>query len=75
MKEYEIVHQVYNPCSGDQNADVDIQQAAIENLDGYMKQRLGDLKATMEVETLADGSTVYHVNAAGQLQKFTFTEL
>ena len=75
MKEYEIVHQVYNPCSGDQNADVDIREAAIEDLDSYMKQELGDLKDSMEKELLADGSKVFHVDAAGQLQKFTFTEI
>ena len=40
-----------------------------------MKQELGDLKASMEKELLADGSTVFHVDAAGQLQKFTFTEI
>ena len=75
MKEYEVVHEIFNQCSGNQMRDVFIEEAAISDLDAYVKSRHTEKSASFEREDLADGTIVYHVDIAGLLQRYTFTEL
>ena len=75
MKEYEVVHEIFNQCSGNQMRDVCIEEAFIEDLETYVKSRHTEPSATFAREDLADGTVLYHVNIAGLLQRYTFTEL
>lgn len=75
MKEYEVVHEIFNQCSGNQMRDVFIEEARIADLDEYVKSRHKEESASFEREDLADGTVMIHVNVAGLLQRYTFTEL
>ena len=70
MKEYEVVHEIFNECANNQMRDVFIEEVPIENLEEYVKQH-----HEIEREDLADGTVVYHVNTSGLLQRYTFTEI
>ncbi len=73
MKKYEVVYQIFNPCSGDQTAKVDIQEAFIDDLDLYVKRKFNKIPLEYEKEETSDGVTVYHIKAGGMLEKMTFT--
>lgn len=75
MKEYEVVHEIFNQCSGNQMRDVFIEEAFIEDLEAYVKSRHGEESAEFQREDLEDGTVMIHVNVAGLLQRYTFTEL
>ena len=75
MKEYEVVHEIFNRCSGNQMRDVFIEEAEIEDLEVYMTSRHQDREFTFEREDLEDGTVIYHVNTSGLLQRYTFTEI
>lgn len=78
MKEYEMVWEIFNQCSGNQMRDVFIEEVSLEGeaaVDAKVKQLCKAEKAEIDKEVLADGSLVYHVNASGLLQKYTFTEI
>ncbi len=75
MKEYEVVHEIFNQCSGNQMRDVFIEEAQIADLEEYVKSRHKEGSASFEREDLADGTVMFHVNVAGLLQRYTFTEL
>ena len=75
MKEYEVVHEIFNQCSNNQMRDVFIEEVPIEDLEAYVVSRhQGERDFTYEREDLADGTVVYHVNTSGLLQRYTFTE-
>ena len=76
MKEYEVVHEIFNQCSNNQMRDVFIEEVPIEDLEAYVVSRhQGERDFTYEREDLADGTVVYHVNTSGLLQRYTFTEI
>jgi len=78
MKEYEMVWEIFNQCSGNQMRDVFIEEVSLEGetaVDAKVKQLCKAENAEIDKEVLADGSLVYHVNASGLLQKYTFTEI
>ena len=72
MKEYEVVHEIFNQCSNNQMRDVFIEEVPIEDL---VSRHQGERDFTYEREDLADGTVVYHVNTSGLLQRYTFTEI
>ena len=75
MKEYEVVHEIFNQCSGNQMRDVFIEEVEIADLEAYVTSRHQDKDFTFEREELGDGTVIYHVNTSGILQRYTFTEL
>lgn len=76
MKEYEVVHEIFNQCSGNQMRDVFIEEAEIDDLEAYVTSRHQNEKDfTFEREDLEDGTVIYHVNTSGLLQRYTFTEI
>lgn len=75
MKEYEVVHEIFNQCSGNQMRDVFIEETFIEDLEAYVTSRHKDKDFTFEREEMEDGTVIFHVNTAGLLQRYTFTEI
>lgn len=76
MKEYEVVHEIFNECANNQMRDVFIEEVPIDDLEEYVrKHHEKERDFTFEREDLADGTVVYHVNASGLLQRYTFTEI
>lgn len=78
MKEYEMVREIFNECANNQMRDVFIEEIVLDGeaaVDAKVAQLCEAEGAAIEKEVLADGSLVYHVNAHGLLQRYTFTEI
>ena len=78
MKEYEMVWEIFNECANNQMRDVFIEELSLDGeaaVDAKVAELCKDDQAEIEKEVLADGSLVYHVNAHGLMQRYTFTEI
>lgn len=74
-KEYEVVHEIFNECANNQMRDVFFQEAVIDDLEEYVRSRHKDKDVELNREDLADGTVIYHVNAGGLMQRYTFSEI
>ncbi len=75
MKEYEVVHEIFNECANNQMRDVFFDEVMLEDQEAYIRGKHKDNDLKLEREELADGTILYHVNASGILQRYTFTEI
>lgn len=75
MKEYEVVHEIFNECANNQMRDVFFEEVMIEDLEAYIRSKHKDKDLKLEREELADGTVIYHVETAGISQRYTFTEI
>lgn len=75
MKEYEVVHEIFNECANNQMRDVFFDEVMLEDPEAYIRGKHKDHDLKLEREELADGTILYHVNASGILQRYTFTEI
>lgn len=75
MKEYEVVHEIFNECANNQMRDVFFEEVMIADPEQYIRSKHRDKDLKMEREELADGTIVYHVNTSGIAQRYTFTEI
>lgn len=76
LKEYEVVHEIFNLCSGNQMRDVFIEEVEIpdEAFEDYIRGRHKEKEITMEREDLEDGTVRYTVMTAEIKQRYTFAE-
>ena len=74
-KEYEVVHEIFNECANNQMRDVFFEEAVIDDLEEYVRSRHKDKDVELKREDLADGTVIYHVNAGGLMQRYTFSEI
>lgn len=75
MKEYEVVYEIFNECANNQMRDVFFEEVMIDDLEKYIRNKHKDANLKMERDELSDGTIVYHVESAGMLQRYTFTEI
>ncbi|MEZ3503948.1 MAG: hypothetical protein K1W25_10935 [Lachnospiraceae bacterium] len=75
MKEYEVIHEIFNECANNQMRDVFFEEVMIEDLEAYIRGKHKDSDLKMEREELADGTIIYHVESAGISQRYSFTEI
>lgn len=75
MKEYELIHEIFNECANNQMRDVFFEEVMIEDLEAYIRGKHKDSDLKMEREELADGTIIYHVESAGISQRYSFTEM
>ena len=75
-KEYEVVHEIFNLCSGNQMRDVFIEEVEIadEAFESYIRGRHKEKELILEREDLDDGTVRYVVMTAEIKQRYTFTE-
>ena len=75
MKEYEVVHEIFNLCSGNQTRDVFIEEIEIPEgaFEEYIRSRHKEKEIILEREDLADGSVIYVVMTAEIKQRYTFS--
>ena len=75
-KEYEVVHEIFNLCSGNQMRDVFIEEVEItdEAFESYIRGRHKEKELSLEREDLEDGTVRYVVMTAEIKQRYTFTE-
>ena len=65
MKEYEVVHEIFNECANNQMRDVFFEEVALDDPEQYIRSRHKDRELKIEREDLEDGTIVYHVRLPG----------
>ena len=76
MREYEVVHEIFNLCSGNQMRDVFIEEIEIPEgaFEEYIRSRHKEKDITLEREDLPDGNVRYTVLTAEIKQRYSFTK-
>ncbi len=74
-KTYEMVWEIFNECANNQMRDVFFKEIETDDVEREVQRLCKDENAEITCEDMADGSIVFHVNASGLLQKYTFTEV
>ena len=75
MKEYEIVHEIFNECANNQMRDVFFEEAEVEDPETYVRARHKDKELHLEKEVREDGTIVVDIESAGLKQRYSFTEI
>ena len=76
MKEYEIVHEIFNSCSGNQMRDVYITEELVDDPEAYLKRKFaGDPDFSYEINRQDDTCIIFDVLSSGLRQRFGFTLL
>ena len=75
MKEYEIIHEIFNKCSGNQMRDVFVTEEEVADPESYVRSRHGDKEINLEKTVMPDGTTIFDLNLSGQKQRYSFTEI
>ncbi len=75
MKEYEIVHEIFNECANNQMRDVFFEEAEVEDPETYVRTRHKDKELHLEKEVREDGTVVVDIESAGLKQRYSFTEI
>ena len=75
MKEYEVIHEIFNKCSGNQMRDVYVSEEEVADLEAYVRARHGDKKIEIEKTVMPDGVVIFDLNLSGQKQRYSFTEI
>ena len=75
LKEYEVVHEIFNLCSGNQMRDVFIEEIEIPEgeFENYIRNRHKEKDIVLEREDLEDGTVRYIVMTAEIKQRYTFS--
>ena len=75
MKEYEIVHEIFNKCSGNQMRDVFVEERELEDPEQFVRSRHADRELVLTKDTLPDGTVLIDLELSGSRQRYSFTEL
>ncbi|MCD8250410.1 MAG: hypothetical protein LUC60_11340 [Lachnospiraceae bacterium] len=75
MKEYEVVHEIFNECANNQMRDVFFEELTLDDPEQYIRNKHKDKELSLEREDLADGTIIYNVETSGISQRYTFTEI
>ena len=73
MKQYEMIREIFNKCSGNQMRDVFVSEIESDNLDEYVKQYLVGGEIAVEKSENSEGAIVYDFTIDGLLQRLTFS--
>ena len=61
MKEYEIVHEIFNECANNQMRDVFFDEIETDDPEAYIRQKFPDKNLKYEKTVEADGSLVFDI--------------
>ena len=76
MKEFELVHEIFNQCSGNQMRDVDFSEVQTDDPRAWVENFLRSHKnVEITEDTLTPGTYIYDVDADGLHERFSFTEI
>ena len=73
MAEYELIHEIKNPCRNNQMRDVFFEEVECDDPESYVRRALKGKVIELSREDGADGQVVIHAVADGLIQKFVFT--
>lgn len=75
MKRYETVWEIFNSCANNQMRDVFFDEIETDSPEEFIRAKFQGGDLSYEKETLADGTTVFYLNASGIRQRYSFTEV
>lgn len=77
MKEYEVIHEIFNQCPGNKTRDNFIEEIEIEEMpEEWVRRKFREEKEfQLEKTEKADGSVVFDVMTARIHQRYTFSEI
>jgi hypothetical protein len=75
MKEYEMIREIFNRCSGNQMRDVHISTVETDDVEEYVRAFIDDPSARVERRDEPDGTIIFDIEVAGLLQRYGFSPL
>ena len=76
MKEYELVHEIFNQCSGNQMRDVDFREIETDDPRAWVENFLRSHKSVeISEDAFTPGTYIFDVTADGLHERFSFTEI
>ena len=71
---YELIHEIFNKCSGNQMRDVFVSTVETDDTEAYLRSVLVGTDISIERTETRDG-VIYDVVTDGLPQRFSFTEV
>lgn len=75
MTEYEIVHEIFNQCSGNQMRDIFISEESVADPEQYVRSRHADASIALQKEVREDGTVIIDLDLSGLRQRYSFTPI
>jgi hypothetical protein len=72
-KQYEVIWEIFNKCSGNQMRDVFFEEIETDDPDAYARGRFKGSSVAREAGK--DGALVYEIEDSGLRQRFSLTEI
>ena len=73
MKEYEIVHEIFNECANNQMRDVFFEEVETEDPMEYVRGLLKGKNVELSREDGPEGAVTVYAACDGLIQRFLFT--
>ena len=75
MKRYELVKENLGYCPGNRGRKTAIEEVEVADLDEYIKNLHSEKSYKYEKEEMPGGVVIYHLDVAGVVERYTFTEI
>lgn len=73
--EYELIHEIRNPCRGNQMRDVFFREVRCDDPESYVRAYLGGRITELRAEAKTDGQMVIHAVSDSMVHRFDFCPL
>lgn len=73
--EYELIHEIKNPCRGNQMRDIFFQEIRCEDPEAYVRELLNERITELTAQAGRDGQVVIHAAADSLVHRFDFCPL
>ena len=75
MKEYEMIREIFNSCSGNQMRDVFFEEVKTDDPDEFIKHFCVGSDIKVEKNVSSNGVIIYDINTDGMFQRVSLTEI
>ena len=73
-KQYEVIWEIFNKCSGNQMRDVFFEEIETDDPDAYVANRFQNCTITPDKTGSATKTLIYDIEAEGLRQRISLTE-
>ena len=75
MKEYEVIWEIFNKCTGNQMRDVVVEEMELSDPEAYVKEKFQGKEVSYDKTVLEDGTIIFDILTSGIKQRCSFTEI
>ena len=75
MKEYEVVHEIFNECANNQMRDVFVEELELDDPEEYIRNKFKGKEVSYEKTALEDGTIIFDITTSQIKQRCSFTEI